>query len=606
MIRWAKKTIIGFSVLAALTVGLAHPAFASLYGSGNFSNCTYDGCAQSASTQPQTNVTTVTGFKVTINLTNGQKIPANGFTVIVQPASGQTATITSADFYLNGKLEFSGTPNSVGAVRWLWLPSQTSGDVTVKIVVNASDNSVTTQEFKVSIGTPDTPPPPANTTSQPNDPVSTISRAVLGFVSTLPAPVLYGVPYFLFALLVVNIALLLVQTQREIRELRVLQHIIELERKTGIEKNAFVSLASHYLRTPISVIQGGFDLLKNQGVLQPNVLTQTQQLIEGLRLKVNDILAQTEGNEQTASVPAPQELPGVWKNPGLYAPIILIGLFVLAFNYVASHVQAFSVGQLNIIIQIVAYVLLATVFYQVFRRRQLRRRDTKGMQQALAHEQAINQARDDFIATSTSVLSDDIQALKTVIATLPQGQATQFMQDGIRRFSDVLIKFSIASKLKSGQGQGPAVETSLSALVGLLPQSLKDTAAQKSLQFTTTQDATFAAPNPKLLTYVLASLVDNAIAYSQPGQSVELRANITPGEVAISVTDHGTGIDSQKMSLLFRPFTQTQDVERFTHEGMGFSLYLDKLIMTYLGGSISIDSRPGVETVATITLPVAA
>jgi signal transduction histidine kinase len=57
------------------------------------------------------------------------------------------------------------------------------------------------------------------------------------------------------------------------------------------------------------------------------------------------------------------------------------------------------------------------------------------------------------------------------------------------------------------------------------------------------------------------------------------------------------------MSLLFRPFTQTQDVERFTHEGMGFSLYLDKLIMSYLGGTITINSRPGVETAATITLP---
>lgn len=584
---------------------LVCPTFAATYGNGSYNKCAY-GCVKSSGTtsQPQTNVTTSSGFKVTINLTNGQKIPATGYTVIVQPAGSQTITIQAADFYLNSALQFSGTANNVGAVRWLWLPTQTSGDATIKIVITGSDGSVSTREFKVTIGTPETPPPVTNTgTNTPNDPVSNISHAVLSFVSTLPTPVLYGLPYFLFALLAVNIVLLLVQTQREIRELAVLQRIIELERKTGLEKNTFVSLASHYLRTPISILQGGFDLLKQQTAMPAAAVLQANQLVDGLRHKVNDILAQTENGEQTAGVPSADQLPSAWKNPGLYVPIVLIGLFALLFNYIAAHVQAFSVGQLNIIVQIVAYALLATVFYQVFRRHQLRRRDTRGMQQALAHEQAINQARDDFISTATTLLTDDMQSLRDITAGLPPGQATQFVKEGIRRFSDVLVKFAIAARLKSGQSQGPATETSLSTLFGIVPQQLKYTAAQKKLQISVAQDLVFTVQNPKLVAYVLASLIDNAIAYSPDGQSIELRANQAPSGITISVIDHGSGIDSQKMSLLFRPFTQTQDVERFTHEGMGFSLYLDKLIMTYLGGTIVINSRPSVETAATITLP---
>lgn len=604
MLRWVKPIVALCAAVILLAFCLVHPTFAAPYGNGTYNKCNYYGCVKSTSaSQPQTNVTTSSGFKVSINLASGQKIPASGYTVVVQPASGQTTTIKTTDFYLNGALEYSGAPNNVGAVRWLWLPTQTSGDVTIKVTITGSDGSVTTQEFKVSIGTPETPAPPATTTNTPNDPVSNVSRAVLGFVSTLPTPVLYGLPYFLFALLAVNVALLLVQTQREIRELAILQHIIELERKTGIEKNAFVSLASHYLRTPISILQGGFDLLKQQTVLPPATAAQANQLVDGLRHKVNDILAQTENDEETASVPSADQLPSAWKNPGLYVPIVLIGLLALVFNYIAAHVQAFSVGQLNIIVQVVAYALLATVFYQVFRRRQLRRRDTKGMQQALAHEQAINQARDDFISTTTALLTDDLQALRAIAASLPQGQAAQFVKEGIKRFSDVLVKFAIAARLKSGQSQGPVTETSLSALLGMVPQQLKDTAAQKTLRISVAQDLAFNVQNPKLLAYVLASLIDNAIAYSPNGQSIELRADVMQGVIAISVTDHGSGIDSQKMSLLFKPFTQTQDVERFTHEGMGFSLYLDKLIMTYLGGTITLDSRPGTETTATITLP---
>lgn len=609
MLSWVKhmRAITAAAVLV-VAVFVALPTQAAPYGSGKYGLACGYGCAKiTAASQPQTTVTSSSGFKATINLSNGQKIPGSGYTVVVQPANNQSTTIQSAAFYLNGTLEYTGTPNEVGAVRWLWLPTQTSGSATIKVIVTASDGSISIQEFTVSIGTPETPTPTATTTpQQPTDPVSTVSRAVLGFVSTLPTPVLYGAPYFLFALLMVNILLLLWQTQRELRELAVLQRIITLERKTGLEKNTFISLTSHYLRTPISIMQGGLDLLAKQNAAAPDALQRAQQIVEALRLKVNDLLAQTDNNPANSDMPVPEKLPNIWKSPGLYVPILLIGLLALVFNYIAAHVESFSVGQLNGIVQIVAYALLATVFYQVFRRRQLRRRDTMAMQQALTHQQTINQTRDDFIAASVQLLSNDLSTLQSITTSLPASQASQFVRDGIQRFSEVLVKFSIAARLKGDQSNGPVVQTSLGQLLGMLPSSLQNMAAQKAVTITAAKDATFAVQNPKWVAYVLASLIDNAIEYSQANQQVEVRANATPDGVAISVTDHGNGIDAQKMALLFKPFSQTQDVERFTHEGMGFSLYLDKLIMTYLGGTISLNSNPGVETAATITLPAAA
>lgn len=606
MFTWVKRVFWG-AVFVGFFASLVIPrvALAASYGSGNYNSCAY-GCAKAANgstKQPQTTITLSSGLVVTINLQNGQKIPPNGYTVIIQPSGGQNGSLQKADFYVNGSLEYSGVPNSVGAIRWLWQPSQTSGTVTIKIVVTASDGSTSTQEFTVTIGTPDATPA---ATQEPTDPVSTVSRAIIGYVGTLPTPVLYAVPYLLFGLLVVNIVLLLTQTQREIREVTWLQRIINRERQTGFEKSTFVSLASHYLRTPISIIQGGFDLMQKQSPLPPNTAQRIQQLIEGLRLKVNSLLAQTEVINESATFSTPATLPSAWKSPGLYLPILLIGLFVLLFNYVAAHVETFSGGQLNLILQIVAYTLLATVSYQVFRRQQLKRRDTIAMQQVLAHEQTINQARDQFIAQSTATLGDDIKMLRDIMTQLPASEAAQFTKEGIQRFFAVLVKFTIASQLKGGQSHSPATPTSLGTMLGTIPQSLKTKASQKGVQLTTTADASFTTQNPQLVGYVLASLIDNAIDYSPAQQTIDVHASAAPGGVVISVTDHGAGVNAEKMSLLFRPFSQTQDVERFTHEGMGFSLYLDKLIMTYLGGNIAIQSKPGIETTATITLPAIA
>jgi two-component system sensor histidine kinase EvgS len=53
---------------------------------------------------------------------------------------------------------------------------------------------------------------------------------------------------------------------------------------------------------------------------------------------------------------------------------------------------------------------------------------------------------------------------------------------------------------------------------------------------------------------------------------------------------------------LFQPFSKAEGAEVFTHEGMGFSLYLDKLIMLYLGGDIQIQSEQGRGTQVTISL----
>jgi signal transduction histidine kinase len=598
MLKFVRAFIFGAAIVFTASF-FAAPAYAANYGEGSYNNCAYT-CAKK--TTQETKVTLASGLVVTINLSNGQKISPDGYVVIVQPANGQKGTLKQADFYVNNILEETGSPNEVGAVRWLWKPAESNGNVRVKIIITAQDGAISTQEFTVSIEEPD--PEPVAATAQPEDPgvVGTVSRAVFGFVGSLPTPVIYALPYFLFGLLLINIILLLIQTQREIREIATLQRIISIERNTGIEKNAFMSLTSHYLRTPLSIIQGGFDLMVRTNAIPANANAQAQQTLENLRLKVDSLLARSDVAGSIAGI-SDEQLPSIWKKPGLYLPIVLIGVLVAVFNYVAANVGSFDVSTLNIIMQIVAFSLLAVVFYQVYRRRQLHRRDSAGMQQALAHEQAINQSRDELITESANLLSGDLQTLRDIARTLPESNARQFVNDGIQRFREVLGKFAIAGQLRSGRAKQPGTTTSLQTLLNALPKPITDRLAQKGVKISMAADSPFITSNPQLVAYVVASLLDNAADYSRPQDTIEIRAFPGTNSTEITVTDHGAGIEPQKISTLFKPFTQTQDVERFTHEGMGFSLYLDKLIMTYLGGSISLNSKPNVETTATITIP---
>ena len=606
MLTKVRAFIFGGVLTLGAVLFFADPTVAAPYGEGSYNNnCAYTCPAKKTE---ETKVTLPSGLVVNINLTNGQKIPPDGYVVVVQPASGQRGTLKQVDFYLDGTLQSTGGPNELGAVRWLWKPDRGSGNARIKITITAADGTVSTHEFNVTIAQPDatpTPTPVAPAEPQKTDVVSTVSRAVLGFVGTLPAPVIHALPYVLLALLVINIMLLLVQTKRELGEIAVLQRIIRRERNTGIEKNAFVSLASHYLRTPLSIIQGGFDLLAHTTAATASTNERAQQIIENLRLKVDSLLARTDAASQVAGIPEDAELPSIWKNPGLYLPIVLIGLFVFIFNYIAANVEAFDVNQLNLIVQLVVFVLLTVVFYQVYRRHQLHKRDSEGMQHALAHEQAVNQTRDELITESAQLLTGDLQVLRDIAKDLPASNAQQFITDGLQRFRSVLGKFAIAGQLRSGRADAAPTTTSLQTLLDQLPKALRERLATKDVHVNANGDTPIVTANPQLVGYVLASLIDNAVDYSNDRTAIDVQVQPQNDRTLITVTDHGAGISPEKVAMLFKPFSQTQDVERFTHEGMGFSLYLDKLIMTYLGGDIAIHSKPNVETTATITLPPA-
>jgi len=603
MLTKVKAFVFGGVLAIAAALFLTAPVFAAPYGDGSYNNCVYT--CPSTKKSEETKVTLPSGLVVSINLADGQKIPPDGYVVIVQPASGQKGALRQVGFYLDGVLQFTGEPNELGAVRWLWKPDRNSGDARIKIVITSTDSAMSTHEFTVSLAQPDPESVAAPTTEQKTNVVSTVSRAILELVGTLPAPVIHSLPYILLALLVINIVLLLIQTQRELREIAVLQRIIRRERTASIEKNAFVSLASHYLRTPLSIIQGGFDLLGHTSTLPATTNEHAQQTLESLRLKVNSLLARSDDAPQIARVPEDNLAQhSIWKNPGLYLPIILIGLFVFIFDYIAANVESFDVNQLNLIVQLVVFMLLAVVFYQVYRRHQLHKRDSEGMQRVLAHEQAINQTRDELITESAQLLGGDLQTLRDLVKDLPPSNARQFVTDGIQRFRNVLGKFAIAGQLRGGRANTAPTTTSLQTILGQLPKTLSDRLAQKNVRVHIGSDVLFVAANPQLVGYVLASLIDNAADYSADNTTITVQVQPQSDRAAITVTDHGAGISPQKIAMLFKPFSQTQDVARFTHEGMGFSLYLDKLIMTYLGGNITLSSKPNVETTATITLPL--
>jgi len=103
-----------------------------------------------------------------------------------------------------------------------------------------------------------------------------------------------------------------------------------------------------------------------------------------------------------------------------------------------------------------------------------------------------------------------------------------------------------------------------------------------------------------LFDFVLGSLIDNAIKFSHDGGTITVVSTPHEGVLTLKVSDYGIGIPEEKMSQLFKPFSRSTSALEFNYEGLGFSLFLDKIIMDYMGGEISARSEDHKHTTFTV------
>lgn len=114
--------------------------------------------------------------------------------------------------------------------------------------------------------------------------------------------------------------------------------------------------------------------------------------------------------------------------------------------------------------------------------------------------------------------------------------------------------------------------------------------------------ARFHAPT---LRQVLFNLLLNArqAMLGRPGR-LSISAQRSGDIVELTVADTGPGISPGDLEKIFEPFFSTKRHEgELDRGGVGLGLFVCKQLMTDLGGSISVASRPGQGATFTLTLP---
>jgi len=104
---------------------------------------------------------------------------------------------------------------------------------------------------------------------------------------------------------------------------------------------------------------------------------------------------------------------------------------------------------------------------------------------------------------------------------------------------------------------------------------------------------------------ILVNLLTNAHEYSPQGASIEVTARPVGADVEIAVTDNGPGIPESQLDHIFDRFTRGDAGLTQRVGGTGLGLAISKSLVELHGGTIEVDSTPGVGSIFSLRLPAA-
>jgi signal transduction histidine kinase len=100
---------------------------------------------------------------------------------------------------------------------------------------------------------------------------------------------------------------------------------------------------------------------------------------------------------------------------------------------------------------------------------------------------------------------------------------------------------------------------------------------------------------------ILLNLVGNALKFTDRGEVI-IAAKMHDQELEVSVRDTGIGIAPQDIATLFQPFRQVAVGLTRKHEGTGLGLSICRRLVELMGGTIGVESTPGVGSLFSFTV----
>lgn len=191
--------------------------------------------------------------------------------------------------------------------------------------------------------------------------------------------------------------------------------------------------------------------------------------------------------------------------------------------------------------------------------------------------------------------------------TLEQEKQVSFIRRATTDLSELVNDLLDLSKVEAGKIIIRPTEFEIKDMFGALRGMLRPLLAHNSsinLIFEEVEDIPPVFTDESKLSQILRNFISNALKYTEKG---EVRVKATYREdkvVVISVSDTGIGIAQDDLLRIFEEFTQIEGPHQKKIKGTGLGLSLSRKLAEVLGGSVTVQSKPGIGSTFSVILPL--
>lgn len=161
------------------------------------------------------------------------------------------------------------------------------------------------------------------------------------------------------------------------------------------------------------------------------------------------------------------------------------------------------------------------------------------------------------------------------------------------------------SKLDAGVVEAQMNNFSLDDLLQSLCHEYQEQAALKQQRFRARVGGCRVYSDSQLLGRILRNFLTNASRYTEPGGQIMLATRKKGSCISIEVWDTGEGIESEKMSEIFREFSRLKRRSSASDKGLGLGLAIVDKIARVLDHKIRVSSVPGKGSRFSVEVPLA-
>ncbi|HYE60737.1 MAG TPA: ATP-binding protein [Phycisphaerales bacterium] len=192
--------------------------------------------------------------------------------------------------------------------------------------------------------------------------------------------------------------------------------------------------------------------------------------------------------------------------------------------------------------------------------------------------------------------------------TEEQSKQVTLMESSARELLALVNDLLDLAKVEAGKVEVRPTTFRVSELFGALRGMLRPLLVADSvhLVFQEADDLPPLFTDEAKISQILRNFISNALKFTERGE-VRVWASLDGGpdepRVSFHVQDTGIGIPPEHLETIFQEFTQVDSPLQRKHRGTGLGLPLTRKLAELLGGSVSVESQPGLGSTFQVTVP---